>query len=289
MASGEKRQQQVLNGSGQKSSGEWLVASGEQAKTRQKRVARGGVEAEPQRSGHAESVLGTAEARSFVGQGGERVNGSKGEKLGGQAASSSGGDRTGIREADRRSPKGQVGTPQIIARVQNKPWSAVRVARLLGVSHTWVNKLVKRMEEDPEGMKRKMRAFAPANLDTLERAREETQRQRELGRLRGPIRSRRVKVRIQGREMRMGVPTKEEMRRREKLKAVTSGEWRVASKQLQNQSPMRVAYGELPSWARGLVLTGDTGSMITRGAGVRMPPIKTGTPRPVPFAFRRRR
>ena len=207
----------------------------------------------------------------------------------GKAASSSGGDRTGIREADRRSPKGQVGTPQIIARVQNKPWSAVRVARLLGVSHTWVNKLVKRFEADPERMKRKMRAFAPANLDTLERAREETRWEREMGRLRGPIRWRRVKVKIQGREMRMGVPTKEEMRRREKLKAVTSGEWRVASKQLQNQSPMRVAYGEAPSWARGLVLTGDTGSMITRGAGVRMPPIKTGTPRPVPFAFRRRR
>ena len=115
-----------------------------------------------------------------------------------------------------------------VASGQNKKpraWAKARVARLLGVSHTWVNKLVKRMEADPERMRRKMRAFAPANLDTLERGREETRWERERGRLRGPIRWRRVKVKIQGREMRMGVPTKEEMRRREKLKAVTSGEW----------------------------------------------------------------
>ena len=167
----------------------------------------------------------------------------------GKAASSSGGDRTGIREADRRSPKGQVGTPQIIARVQNKPWSAVRVARLLGVSHTWVNKLVKKFEADPEGMRRKMRAFAPANLEKLERAREETQRQRELGRLRGPIRWRRVKVKIQGRERKLPVPTREEMKKRKTLKEVASGEWLVASKQrqmIQSESPMRMAYREVP-------------------------------------------
>lgn len=166
---------------------------------------------------------------------------------------------------------------------------------MLGVSHTWVNKLVKRFEADPERMKRKMRAFAPASLEKLERAREETRWEREMGRLRGPIRWRRVKVKIQGREMRMGVPTKEEMRRREKLKAVASGEWRVASKQLQNQSPMRVAYGEaqegamylpyreVPEWARGLPFMG-----AGHATGVR-PPTATRTPKPVPFAFRRRR
>jgi len=93
-----------------------------------------------------------------------------------------------------------------------------------------VNKLVKKFEADPERMRRKMRAFAPANLEKLERAREETRREREMGRLRGPIRWRRVKVTIQGKKMRMAAPTKEEMRRRA-LKTVASGEWLVASKQ----------------------------------------------------------
>jgi hypothetical protein len=53
----------------------------------------------------------------------------------GKAASSSG--YAGIREADRRTPYGQ------------RPWAKLRVARFLGVSHTWVNKLVRKFEADP--------------------------------------------------------------------------------------------------------------------------------------------
>lgn len=167
----------------------------------------------------------------------------------------------------------------------------MRVARLLGVSHTWVNKLVKKFEADPEGMRRKMRAFAPANLEKLERAREETQRQRELGRLRGPIRWRRVKVKIQGRERKLPVPTREEMKKRKTLKEVASGEWLVASKQrqmLQNQSPMRMAYREVPEWARGLMVPGDAGTTLSSSGKVRRLS-DSRRPKPVPFAFRRRR
>ena len=95
-----------------------------------------------------------------------------------------------------------------------RPWAKYRVARFLGVSHTWVNKLVKRFEADPERMRRKMRAFAPASFEKLERAREETRRERERGWLRGPIRWRRVKVTIQGRKQRVAAPTRAEMKRR---------------------------------------------------------------------------
>src|SRR5690348_15038287 len=163
------------------------------------------------------------------------------------------------------------GTRQIIARAKERPWSAVRVARLLGVSHTWVNKLVKKFEADAEGMRRKMRAFAPANLEKLERAREETRREREMGRLRGPIRWRRVKVTIQGKKMRMAAPTKEESRRRALRQArgqpcglsatgrsVKSGK-SPRSENEHGAPGMYVAYRELPSWAKGLVVAGDGG------------------------------
>ncbi|HEV2289363.1 MAG TPA: hypothetical protein VGR81_10460 [Candidatus Acidoferrales bacterium] len=154
-----------------------------------------------------------------------------------------------------------------------KPWAKLRVARLLGVSHTWVNKLVKRFEKDPGRMRRKMAAFAPANLEKLERAREETRRQRELGWLREPIRYRRVKVKLYGKEKKVRVPTR---------RKVTSGEWSVTSKQRQmrqkQQSVAPVRYAELPAWASGLALPGGAGSG----------PASMGR-RPVKFAFRRRR
>ena len=72
-------------------------------------------------------------------------------------------------------------------------WSAVRVARLLGVSHTWVNKLAKRFRSDPARFRRRYFPFAPATLDKLQRARQETLWHRQHGRLRGPIRLRRVR------------------------------------------------------------------------------------------------
>jgi hypothetical protein len=71
-------------------------------------------------------------------------------------------------------------------REAGRPWAKQRVARFLDVSHTWVNKLVKRFEADPDRMRRRMAACAPASFEKLERAREETRRQRKFGWLRGP-------------------------------------------------------------------------------------------------------
>jgi len=67
------------------------------------------------------------------------------------------------------------------------PWPAYRLARMMGVSHTWVNKLVKKFEADPQRARKRNGTFAAATLATLERAREETRWQREHGRLRGPM------------------------------------------------------------------------------------------------------
>jgi hypothetical protein len=126
------------------------------------------------------------------------------------------------------------------ARQAGKTWAKQRVARLLGVSHTWVNKLVKRFEADPDRMRRRMAAFAPATLEKLERAREETRRQRELGWLRGPIRMRRVKWTLGGKTQRAIVWTHSERRRREG----------------KSDGGMCVPDAEVPPWARGVVPSG---------------------------------
>jgi len=144
-------------------------------------------------------------------------------------------NRSGWNDASGKSANREIGAP-------GKPWAKQRVARLLGVSHTWVNKLVKRFEADPDRMRRRMAAFAPATLEKLERAREETRRQRDLGWLRGPIRMRRVKWTLGGKAQRAIVWTHSERRRRE-----AKGPLEV---------PVCVRYAELPPWARGVVPAG---------------------------------
>ena len=126
-----------------------------------------------------------------------------------------------------------------------RPWAKLRVARFLGVSHTWVNKLVKRFEADPDRMRRRMAAFAPATFEKLERAREETRRQRELGWLRGPIRMRRVKWMLGGKTQRATVWTHSERQRR---KAGAKG---------RPEGLIRELYADIPPWAKGVVLGGD--------------------------------
>ena len=163
-----------------------------------------------------------------------------------------------------------------------RPWAKYKVARLLGVSHTWVNKLVKRFEADPDRMRRRMAAFAPTSFEKLERAREETRRQRERGWLRGPIRTRRVKLTLWGKKRAMTLPTQSE-KRRTLLRQGYGGQ--AGSEQLP--------YRELPMWARGLMLPGGmavTGPHETDPPG--SPSRGPGRPRftrAVPFAFRRRR
>jgi hypothetical protein len=118
---------------------------------------------------------------------------------------------------------------------ETKSWSRQRVARFLGVSHTWINKLVKKFEVDPDRERRRMAAFAPATFEKLERARKETERQRQFGWLRGPIRMRRVKWTIGGKTQRAIAWTHAERQRR-------AG---------QVKGGFSVPDGELPSWARG--------------------------------------
>ncbi len=325
-------------------SGEWLVASGErrqQGSGPSTAPARGGqaqgnqvalptsgqASGERRQQGSGPSAALTTSKWPFLRQG-ERVTlPTSGQASGEQAEAR----QQQVPHHHPARPAGWVrddshaheGTPRIIARAAGKPWSRVRVARLLGVSHTWVNKLVKRFEADPERMRRKMAAFAPASLEKLERAREETRHEREMGRVRGPIRWRRVKVKIQGKEMRMATPTRAEMVRRG-MKGVglrlrpprraSSGQTsdpscvraserpflrqgkRVASRQMQmledEQGVVRVPYREVPEWARGLASFGGAGMAAGPGAGVRTgvrPPAATRTPKPVRFAFRRRK
>lgn len=124
--------------------------------------------------------------------------------------------------------------------VEPRKWPAYRVARFLGVSHTWVNKLVKRFEADPGRARRRMRAFAPANLEKLERARQETRWQRQHGWLREPIRARRVKYWLQGKQRAILAETKSEKRRR------------AAQTPLRSHQPNHDVT-HLPLWARGIM------------------------------------
>jgi uncharacterized protein (TIGR00369 family) len=97
-----------------------------------------------------------------------------------------------------------------------------------------------RFEADPDRMRRRMAACAPASFEKLERAREETRRQRKFGWLRGPIRMRRVKWTLGGKAQRAVVWTHSEKRRQEEARR-------------GQQGPPSVSYADLPAWARGAV------------------------------------
>lgn len=188
-------------------------------------------------SGPSQNALRAGRARgwSFAGAQGKLVaSGWKNEVRGIRAG------RFRPKASARRSGVSYMGPAYANAppggRRAGKPWAKLRVARLLGVSHTWVNKLVKRFEADPDRMRRRMAGLKPATLEKLERAREETRRQREMGWLRGPIRMRRVKWMVGGKPQRGVVWTQSERRRREG----------------KGESGLRVADAELPLWARGL-------------------------------------
>jgi hypothetical protein len=58
------------------------------------------------------------------------------------------------------------------------------LARALGVSRSYIQKLVKMFERDPSEMQREDRRRGPANLTQLARGQDETRRQRERGLLR---------------------------------------------------------------------------------------------------------
>jgi hypothetical protein len=71
----------------------------------------------------------------------------------------------------------------LTCRDRNKP-SARSWAWQLGVSHTWVQKLVKQFQTDPSEMQREARRCGDPTLAQLSRAQEYTRRMRERGELR---------------------------------------------------------------------------------------------------------
>lgn len=87
-------------------------------------------------------------------------------------------------------------------------WSGRAVSRQLGVSHTYIQKLVREYAADPSSMLREQRLFGPATLDGLRRAREETQKLRECGWLRRPRLWKTVEFKVGDNVLRAVVPTK---------------------------------------------------------------------------------
>jgi hypothetical protein len=108
-------------------------------------------------------------------------------------------------------------------------WSGRAVARCLGVSHTWIQKLVREFVTDPSKVLRQLgpvvRGYGmasisanghlqlpygrnPATFEQLRQAQEQTQRMRERGWLRSPRRWKTVKVKIGDNVTWATVPTK---------------------------------------------------------------------------------
>ena len=76
-------------------------------------------------------------------------------------------------------------------RNRNKP-SGRDWARQLGVSHTWLQKLVREFEQDADEMWQLQVALGDPTFDQLSRARAYTQELRNEGKVRPPRRRRRV-------------------------------------------------------------------------------------------------
>ena|SRR2546422_54581 len=85
---------------------------------------------------------------------------------------------------------------------------ADRGSRQLGVSHTYIQKLVREYAADPSSMLREQRLFGPVTLAGLRRAREETQKLRERGWLRRPRLWKTVEFKVGDNVLRAVVPTK---------------------------------------------------------------------------------
>ena len=119
-------------------------------------------------------------------------------------------------------------------------WSLRAVARWLGVTHTYVQKLVREFKRNPSEMQREARFKAPATIDELERARAETRRQRECGQLREFRKRKWAEFKVGDQVIRHAVLTKAEQRRQ------------AAEARGRPLGPTYVPYFELPVWAKGL-------------------------------------
>src|SRR5215472_9125628 len=119
-----------------------------------------------------------------------------------------------------------------------RKWSGRAVARWLGVSHTYVQKLVRKFRTDPHRMQRIHAGSGLATFETLERAREFTRQSKQRGDLREPKRWKVAEFKVGSNFVRAVVPTKAEERRR------------AAEAQGLPLGPTYVPPHDLPLWAK---------------------------------------
>jgi hypothetical protein len=156
---------------------------------------------------------------------------------------------------------------------ETRKWSQRALARWLGVSHTYIQKLVRKFHAEPERMRNTQAAFGPATFEHLNGARESTRQAKERGCLRSPKRWKLATFQIGGNTVRDFVLTKAEERRR------------AAEAQGRPLGPVYVPFNELPLWARGICreLIGtswDSGAALEHAMRERL--------RPRPMRFGRR-
>ena len=82
------------------------------------------------------------------------------------------------------------------------------VGRWLGVSHTYIQKLVREFAIDPSNMQREERIYGPATFERLRHAQEETRKEKERGWLRRPRLWKTVEFKVGDNVLRAVVPTK---------------------------------------------------------------------------------
>lgn len=150
-------------------------------------------------------------------------------------------------------------------------WSERAVARWLGVSHTYIQKLVRKFQANPERMRSTQAAFGPTTFEHLNRAREFTRRDKERGHLRLPRRWRLATFQVLSNTVQAVVPTKAEEQRR------------AAEAQGRPLGPAYVPFNELPLWARGICrefagTSWDSGAALERAMRerTRQRPIRFG-------------
>lgn len=127
----------------------------------------------------------------------------------------------------------------LISREPRK-WSGRAVARWLGVTYTYIQKLVREFATNPSQIERDAHRHFPATFEQLRRAQEETHKEKERGGLRPPRRWRKAEFKIGADVVRAVVLTKAEERRR-------AAEARGCISGLTYVAPH-----DLPLWARGL-------------------------------------
>ena len=91
---------------------------------------------------------------------------------------------------------------------QGQKCSGRALSRRLGVSHTWVQKLIRELDRSPATMAREERLYGPATFEELRRAQEETKRERDRGWLREPPRLTVKEFKVGDEIVSAAVPTK---------------------------------------------------------------------------------